>query len=73
MVDIDPARLAATGLSPQDVVNAVTGQNVILPAGSARLGAAYGDTLPYLGLAALCALTLVALTRPRYSAAIAGN
>ncbi len=38
MVDVDPSRLAATGLSPQDVVNAVTGQNVILPAGSARLG-----------------------------------
>jgi len=38
MVDIDPARLAATGLSPQDVVNAIGNQNVILPAGSARLG-----------------------------------
>jgi multidrug efflux pump subunit AcrB len=38
MVDIDPARLAATGMSPQDVVNAIGGQNVILPAGSARLG-----------------------------------
>ncbi|MFL5262632.1 MAG: efflux RND transporter permease subunit, partial [Anaeromyxobacteraceae bacterium] len=43
MVDIDPARLAATGLSPQDVVNAVTGQNVILPAGSARMGATEYD------------------------------
>jgi multidrug efflux pump subunit AcrB len=38
MVDIDPARLAATGLSPQDIVNAVSTQNVILPAGSARMG-----------------------------------
>jgi multidrug efflux pump subunit AcrB len=38
MVDVDPGRLAATGLSPQDVVNALQGQNVILPAGSARLG-----------------------------------
>jgi multidrug efflux pump subunit AcrB len=38
MVDIDPARLAASGLSPQDIVNAVTSQNVILPAGSARMG-----------------------------------
>ncbi len=37
MVDIDPARLAAMGLSPQDVVGAVTSQNVILPAGSARM------------------------------------
>jgi multidrug efflux pump subunit AcrB len=43
MVDIDPARLAATGLSPQDVVNAVTEQNVILPAGSARMGATEYD------------------------------
>lgn len=38
MVDIDPGRLAATGLSPQDVVNALTESNVILPAGTARLG-----------------------------------
>ena len=42
-------------------------------AGGARLGEAYGDALPYLGLAALCSLTLVALTRPRYSAALAGK
>jgi len=38
MVDIDPPRLAATGLSPQDVVNAIASQNVILPAGTARVG-----------------------------------
>jgi multidrug efflux pump subunit AcrB len=38
MVDLRPERLAATGLSPQDVVNALTSGNVILPAGSARLG-----------------------------------
>ncbi|HVY47045.1 MAG TPA: efflux RND transporter permease subunit, partial [Minicystis sp.] len=37
-VDIDPARAAAKGLSPDDVVQAVLNQNVILPAGSARLG-----------------------------------
>jgi len=43
MVDVDLPRLAASGLSPQDVVNAVTGQNVILPAGSARLGATEYD------------------------------
>jgi MFS family permease len=42
-------------------------------AGGARLGQAYGDALPYLALAALCALTLAALTRPRYSTALAGN
>jgi multidrug efflux pump subunit AcrB len=38
MVDVDPTRAAANGLSPQDVVNAILAQNVILPAGSARMG-----------------------------------
>ena len=42
-------------------------------AGGARLGEAYGDALPYLALAGLCALTLAALTRPRYSAALAAE
>ena len=42
-------------------------------AGGARLGQSYGDELPYLILAGMCVLTLVALTRPRYSAALAGN
>jgi MFS family permease len=42
-------------------------------AGGARLGQAYGDALPYLGLACLCALTLLALSRPRYSVALAGE
>jgi MFS family permease len=42
-------------------------------AGGARLGQAFGDTLPYLTLAGLCALTLLALTRPRYSLALAGK
>lgn len=42
-------------------------------AGGARLGEAYGDALPYLTLAGVCALTLLALTRPRYSAALAGK
>ena len=39
--------------------------------GGARLGQAYGDALPYLGLAAACALTLAALARPGYSAVLA--
>ena len=42
-------------------------------AGGARLGEAYGDALPYLALAGMSALTLLALTRPRYSAALAGK
>src|SRR5215470_1502243 len=38
-VDIDPQLLAAKGLSPSDVVSALTASNVILPAGTARIGA----------------------------------
>ncbi|HEX9011725.1 MAG TPA: efflux RND transporter permease subunit, partial [Holophagaceae bacterium] len=37
-VDIDPAKLAARGLSPADVVNALSAENVITPAGTARMG-----------------------------------
>ena len=37
-VDVDPVALAAKGLSPQDVVTALTASNVILPAGTARIG-----------------------------------
>src|SRR5947208_10205023 len=37
-VDIDPAALYARGLSPQDVSNAILTQNVILPAGTAKIG-----------------------------------
>ncbi|TMB29797.1 MAG: efflux RND transporter permease subunit [Deltaproteobacteria bacterium] len=38
MVDIDPARVAAKGLSPNDVVQAVLQSNVLVPAGSAVIG-----------------------------------
>jgi multidrug efflux pump subunit AcrB len=38
MVDLEPARAKAHGLSPQDVVNALLASNVILPAGTARIG-----------------------------------
>ncbi len=38
MVDIDPQALYAKGLSATDVVNTVTAQNIILPAGSAKIG-----------------------------------
>jgi multidrug efflux pump subunit AcrB len=37
-IDIDPKQLASKGLSPYDVVNALGSENVILPAGSARIG-----------------------------------
>ncbi len=37
-VDVDPARLAAKGFSPTDVVNALQTSNVIVPAGTARIG-----------------------------------
>jgi multidrug efflux pump subunit AcrB len=36
-VDIDPARLDSQGLSPADVMSAVSSQNVITPAGIARM------------------------------------
>src|SRR3954471_6712890 len=38
MVDIDPARLHASGLSPRDVQAALAVQNVILPSGTVKLG-----------------------------------
>ncbi|HEX8872520.1 MAG TPA: efflux RND transporter permease subunit, partial [Candidatus Acidoferrum sp.] len=38
-VDIDSAALQAKGLSAVDIVNAINAQNLILPAGTAKLGA----------------------------------
>src|SRR6266702_3485003 len=38
MVDIDPAKLYGKGLSPTDVSNAINVQNVILPAGTQKIG-----------------------------------
>ncbi|WP_024510995.1 efflux RND transporter permease subunit [Bradyrhizobium sp. ARR65] len=38
MVDIDPNKLVAKGLTPLDVVNAVNAQNLTLPAGTAKFG-----------------------------------
>jgi multidrug efflux pump subunit AcrB len=38
MVDIDPTKLAAKGLTPNDVVNAVNAQNLTLPSGLAKIG-----------------------------------
>src|ERR1700724_3839687 len=37
MVDIDPAKLLAKGLTPLDVVNAVNAQNLTLPSGTAKI------------------------------------
>jgi len=39
MVDLDQQALLAKGLSASDVTNAVNAQNLILPAGSAKIGA----------------------------------
>ena len=39
MVDLDPRALKATGLAPSDVVNAINAQNLILPTGTAKIGA----------------------------------
>src|SRR2546426_7014967 len=38
-VDLNTAALQANGLSPLDVVNAISAQNLILPAGTAKIGA----------------------------------
>jgi len=38
MVDIDPLKLQARGLTPLDVVNAVNAQNLTLPSGLAKIG-----------------------------------
>ena len=38
MINVDPTALTGKGLSPQDVVSALQSSNVIVPAGSARIG-----------------------------------
>jgi multidrug efflux pump subunit AcrB len=38
VVDIDPLKLQARGLTPADVVNAVNAQNLTLPSGLAKIG-----------------------------------
>src|ERR1700752_346911 len=38
MVDIDPNKLTAKGLTPLDVANAVNAQNLTLPSGTAKIG-----------------------------------
>ena len=38
MVDLDPPALSARGLSPIDVVNAVSAGNLILPSGTVKIG-----------------------------------
>ncbi len=39
MVDLDPNALYAKGLSPADVSNAINAQSLVLPSGTAKLGA----------------------------------
>src|SRR5580698_5599706 len=38
MIDLNPNLLQAKGLSPQDVLNALTDQNLVLPGGTAKIG-----------------------------------
>ena len=38
MVNLDPRRMQARGLSSTDVLNAVASQNLILPSGTAKIG-----------------------------------
>jgi multidrug efflux pump subunit AcrB len=37
-VDLDPQAMQAKGVSPNDVVNAITAQNLILPGGTSKIG-----------------------------------
>src|SRR3954466_13876509 len=39
MVDLDPERLYARGVSPNDVATAIGNQNLIVPAGTVKIGA----------------------------------
>jgi multidrug efflux pump subunit AcrB len=38
MIDLEPNLLQSKGLSPQDVLSAVTDQNLVLPGGTAKIG-----------------------------------
>jgi multidrug efflux pump subunit AcrB len=38
MVDIDPTKLQARGLTPTDIVNAISAENLTLPSGLAKIG-----------------------------------
>ncbi len=38
MINLDPGKLEAQGLSPQDVLNAMAQQNVVQPSGTAKIG-----------------------------------
>jgi multidrug efflux pump subunit AcrB len=38
MVDLDPVKLEARGLTPLDVVNAINAQNLTLPSGTVKIG-----------------------------------
>ncbi len=38
IVDLNPDKLFAYGISPSDVSNAINAQNLILPAGTAKIG-----------------------------------
>ena len=38
VIDLNPVALQARGLAPSDVVNAVTAQNLIIPAGTSKIG-----------------------------------
>jgi len=43
MINLDPKKLQAEGLSPQDVLNALGQQNIVEPGGTAKIGTAEYD------------------------------
>src|SRR5580698_3703174 len=46
VVDIDPLKLQARGLTPADIVNAVNAQNLTLPSGLAKIGNTHTPCAP---------------------------
>ena len=44
-VDLDPSKLAAYDISPQEVANAINQQSVVLPSGTAKIGVREYDVL----------------------------
>src|SRR5437660_4821451 len=72
-IDIDTAKLAAKQLSPQDVVQAVLTSNVILPAGSARIGRRQFDVLLNSSPASYADFNLIPITQVRGAIVYVGD
>src|SRR5437016_1240959 len=64
-VDLNTAALQAKGLSPLDVVNAISAQNLILPAGTAKIGTfEYNVNMILMFLGSLLSTLIIAISIP---------